>query len=403
MRRLAMALLGLVVACAHAPSKVPPPDPTAERRRLLELPATILHKEARELMARGQWDAARARLDAFLTKAPESAEGWFDAGWLAERMGDPQAAADLYDKALGQDPANVPAALNLARLGSDDPRKAESIVRAALQKNPSDPRLLNALGAVLRAQRKLDEAEALARRVLERHPRDASAWRNLAAVESDRGHVRLAETALNNARKLDPKDAGIANSLGVLALRREEVAAARGWFEEATQLDADFAPAWANLGALALRYRDYALAEKVCARAVELDPARWEAHLALAWALEGLRRPREARAQYEKVLALRPQQDDALYGKALALKAEGDLQAALQAFREYSTLPNAARQREAQTQLAAIDLRLKSAPQGSQAVHKPAAGLDLSKLPQGEEPERSMDGPPSDPAPAAVR
>lgn len=396
MRMFAVPLLVLGTACAHAPPKAPPPPPAvkAERQRPPEIPAAILHQEARELMARGEWDAARARLDAYLSKEAENAQAWFEAGWLSERQGDPKAAAGLYGCALARDPANVPAALNLARLAQDDPGRAESILRAALDKAPGEPRLLNALGASLRAQRKLDQAESLARRVLERHPRDATAWRNLAAVESDRGQVRLAESALNNARKLDPKDAGIANSLGVLAMRRDDPVAARGWFEEATRLDPDLAPAWSNLGALALRYRDYALAATACAKAAQLDPARWEAHLALGWALEGLHKPREAREQYEKVLAVHPQHDDALFGKALALKAEGDLQGALQAFREYAALPNPARRRDAQTQLAAIDLRLKS-----KAPAPAEAGPDLSRLPHGE----SEEAPPAGDATAVVR
>jgi Flp pilus assembly protein TadD len=405
MRSLVILSLALAAACAHAPPKALPPDAAAERRRLLELPAAILHKEARELMARGEWEAASVRLEAYLTKAPESAAAWADAGWVAERLADPKSAADLYGRALARDPAQVGAALNLARLSQDDPAQSDRILRAALEKTPADPRLLNALAASLRAQQRLDEAEATARRVLERHPRDATAWRNLAAVESDRGHVRLAESALNSARKLDPKDPGIVNSLGVLALRRDDVAAARSWFEEATQLDATFAPAWTNLGALALRYRDYALAQQACEKAVRLDPARWETHLALAWALEGLRKPREARAEFDKVLAIRPQHDDALYGKAMALKAEGDLQAALQAFRQYAALPNAPRQRDAQTQLAAIDLRIRSAPgpAAKPGTRAAAAGLDLSKLPQGANAEPSSETLPADEAPAAVR
>ena len=404
MRKSAILLLALAAACAHAPP-VARPVAAAERRRLFELPPSILHKEARELMARGEWEAARARLDAYLTKAPENAAAWADAGWVAERLGDPKRAADLYGRALARDPAEVGAAINLARLSRDDPAQAERILRAAVEKTPAEPRLLNALAATLLAQHELDEAERLSRRVLERHPRDATAWRNLAAVESDRGRLRMAESALNNARKLDPKDAGIANSLGVLALRRDDVAAARGWFEEATQLDAAFTPAWSNLGALALRYRDYALAQQAYEKAVRLDPAPWETHLALAWALEGLRKPREARAEFEKVLAVQPRQEDALYGKALALKAEGDLKSALEAFRQYAALPNASRQQDAQTQLAAIDLRLRSAPGAAARTGETTAakGLDLSKLPQGEDAEPSQEALPADEAPAAVR
>jgi len=45
MRKLVVALL-LLVACAHAPRPTPAVDAAAERRRLLELPPAILHKEA---------------------------------------------------------------------------------------------------------------------------------------------------------------------------------------------------------------------------------------------------------------------------------------------------------------------------------------------------------------------
>src|SRR5205085_1643753 len=83
-----------------------------------------------------------------------------------------------------------------------------------------------------------------------------------------------------------------------------------------------------------------------------LDPARWQSHLGRAWALEGLRRPRDARAEYEKVLAIEPRQEDALYGRALALKTEGELSAALLAFKEYVGLPKASRLKEAQSLLA---------------------------------------------------
>jgi Flp pilus assembly protein TadD len=367
MRRLTAVLL-LAVACAHAPRRSPALEEAAERRRLFELPAAMLYKEARELMAQGNWEGARARLEPYLMKAPANAAAQFDAGWLAEQLGDPKAAADFYARALARDPAHVGAALNLARLHQDSPGQAEVLVRAALEKTPGEPRLLDALAIALLRQHKIDEAETTVRRILERHPRNATAYRNLAAIEADRGRVLLAELSLNSARKLDPKDAGILNSLGVLAMRRDDVASARGYFEEATQLDPALAPAWANLGSLALRYRDYTAAEQAYARAGQLDPARWETHLALGWALEGLRKPREARAEYEKVLALDPLQEDALYGKALALKAEGDLRGALLAFKEYIGLPNATHLKDARNQLAAIDLRLKSTAQAAAVV-----------------------------------
>lgn len=388
--RWSMVLATIAMACAHAPPEQRPavPDRAAQRRHLLEVPPAILHQEARELMLQKSWDAAQDRLEAYLEKEPGNAVALFEGGWLAEQRADPGAAVDLYRRALAKDPSQVAAALNLARL-SQKPAEAEKVLRATLEHASGDPRLLDALASLLRAQKKLDEAEALVRRVLERHPRDAGAFRTLAAIEADRGRTRLAESALNDARKLDPDDPGILNSLGLLALRRDDPAAARADFEEAVRLDASYAPAWANLGALALRYRDYAAAEQACAKALQADPSRWQTRLARAWALEGLRKPAEARAEYEKVLAQNPTQDDALYGRAVALKAEGDLQGASAAFRQYVALPHAAHPKEARMQLAAIDLRLRNPPAATPA--NAAANLDLSTLPQSDAPPPSAE------------
>jgi tetratricopeptide (TPR) repeat protein len=400
MRKLAL-LLTIACACAHAPPAKPVSAGTAAAKpappRLIDVPPAILYKESREMMAAGNWDGAKERVEAFLRREPKSAAALFDAGFIAEKRGDPKGAQDFYARALANEPSHLGAALNLSRLyrGQEKLGDAEQVLRSAIakreaeSKGETDPQLLNALSSVLRVGKKLDQAEAAARQVLVRHPRDADAWRNLAAIEADRGHVRLAESALNNARKLDDKDAGILNSLGLLALKRDDLAAARADFEQATQLDPSFGPAWANLGALALSYRDYPAAEQAYAKAVAIDGTRWETHLGHGWALEGLRKPREARGEYEKVLALKPGQEDALYGKALALKQENDLPAALQAFKEYAANSKATHVKEAQNQIAAIDLRLKNPPAAAPkpaAAAKPnaaAAALDLSKLPQG--------------------
>ena len=407
-----LALAVAAVACAHAPPPKPvavarPVGPAPDAPRLIDLPPAILYKESRELMAQGKYADAEKRVQAYLQKEPKSAAALFDAGWLAEKRGDTKAAQDFYQRALASEPSHTGAALNLARLKRDKPAEVETTLRAALKakQGDPDPQLLDAVAAAQRAQGKLDDAEQSVRQVLERHPRDADAYRNLAAIEADRGHVRLAESALNNARKLDDKDAGILNSLGLLALRRDDLAAARGYFEQATQLDASFAPAWANLGALALSYRDYAAAEQAYAKATQLDATRWDTHLAHGWALEGLKKSKDARAEYEKVLAMKPAQEDALYGRAVALKAEGDLPGALQAFKEYAANSKATHVKEAQTQIASIDMRLKNPPAAqpkpAAIAAKPAtpaqdAELDLSKLPQGTDTGPSTEKLPAD-------
>lgn len=382
MRALVPPLIALC-ACAHAQKAAPVAAQAAAVRppapQIVEVPPAVLYKEARESMARGDWDTARQRLQDYLKREPKNAAALFDAGWIAEKRGEPKDAGGLYARALQADPAHAGAALNLARLLRLEERtaEAEDVLRAALQRRADDPRILGALASLLREQKKLDEAEAAVRRALQRHPDDAGAYRILAAIEADRGRVRLAESALASAGKLDGKDPAIPNALGLLAMARGDAATARASFEQAARLDPAFAPAWANLGALALRYRDYAASEEAYAKAVEIDGRRWDTRLAHGWALEGLRRPKEARAEYEKALELKPGQEDALYGRALALKAENDLPAALQAFREYAANAKAAHVKEAQQQIAAIDLRLKNPP-----AQKPGPPPESGKAPE---------------------
>src|SRR5205823_14589301 len=145
----------------------------AERQRLFELPATLLYKEGRELMVQRNWEGAEARFEAFLAKQPDHPAALIDAAWVEEQLGDASAAAELYTRALAADPGHVGAAVNLARLFADTPDRAEAVLRGALQKRPADARLLNALAAVLRGRRQLEDASAVVRKVLERHPRDA--------------------------------------------------------------------------------------------------------------------------------------------------------------------------------------------------------------------------------------
>ena len=175
------------------------------------------------------------------------------------------------------------------------------------------------------------------------------------------------------------------NNQGLLALKQGDVVTAKAKFDEATKMSPTFGPAWANVGALALQYRDYQAAAEALSKACAADPARYELQLAHAWALEGLKKPADARAAYERVLALRPGQDDALYGKAAALRAEGKLPEAMAAFKAYAASEKALRLKDATAQISQIDLRLKNPPKAVVEVAKreptkSGAGADISKL-----------------------
>jgi tetratricopeptide (TPR) repeat protein len=224
----------------------------------------------------------------------------------------------------------------------------------------ADPHLGDAVAEALLGLGKIDQAEAAAHEVLERFPRDARAYGVLARVASARGQPGIEELALAQVRKLDPGAAWAVNEQGMLAFARGDAAAARARFAEAVRLDPRFAPGWANLGALALRYRDYGAAADAYAKAADIDPERADFHLGRAWALDGLGKPADARGEYERVLALAPDDEEALYGRAAAIQAQGELAAALEAFRAYAARPSAARAKDAAARISAIELRLKA-------------------------------------------
>src|SRR5437763_9380113 len=130
--RFLFAILIATCACAHAAQTRPKGAPAGadERQRLIELPAAILHLQARELMAQGRWEPAQARLEAYLAKQPADAAALFDAGWVQEQLGDAGAAAESHAKALARDGGHRAAPLNLARLLQRTPANAARVLRS---------------------------------------------------------------------------------------------------------------------------------------------------------------------------------------------------------------------------------------------------------------------------------
>ena len=167
-----MGSLALVIACACARQNVRPSGPAVSAQPAAEsersaaprpAPAPTpseLRARARTALSTSDFAAAAAALEQYLRIEPRDPAALFEAGWVAERRGDGEGARRKYAVALESDPGHAAAALNLARLMriAGQPADAAEICAAALRKNTDDPRLLDALAASLREQKKLDEA-----------------------------------------------------------------------------------------------------------------------------------------------------------------------------------------------------------------------------------------------------
>lgn len=364
---LAVALAAVGTwGCAGARPQAEARVAAAPTENVVKAPTAQELRARAEAAARaGDLDFARDAYRAELALVPGDASARLALARLLRRQGAAGAERE-YALAAAADPRGdlgLSATLELAGLDEEQGRAADAALalRVAAEARPERWELRTALALVLCHAGKLDEAGQVLRGILERHPRETDALRVLAQVEAARGRPQAAEWALARVRERDPKDAKVPNDLGVLALRRGDPTSARALFEQAVALDPGLAAAWLNLGALALSYRDAAAAARAYAKAAELQPSRWETRLAYGWALQGLPDAARARAEFDAVLALRPNQEDALFGRAQALRAQGDLAGARAAFVAYAALGKPSRLREAEAQIAAIDLRLRSA------------------------------------------
>jgi adenylate cyclase len=121
---------------------------------------------------------------------------------------------------------------------------------------------------------------------------------------------------------------------------RQNIEFARQMFERAIKLDPDFAGAWAGLATAHVHLfswkgcePDLQKARDASMRALALDPELAEAHVAAGQGLSMDQRYAEAAAEFERAIELDPALFDAYYYYARSCFKAGDLENALQLFR----------------------------------------------------------------------
>jgi adenylate cyclase len=160
-------------------------------------------------------------------------------------LSEPEQIADAYgrarsaaDTALGLAPdlAEARIALGYLKLTADlDLAGAEVEFRRAAQVAPGDYRPVDALGYLLAAQGRLDEAETMARRAVELDPLSITPLLNIARIEMASNRLDAAEASLHKAISLQPALSHAFAYLTVIDLMRNDPVAARR--------DADLEPA----------------------------------------------------------------------------------------------------------------------------------------------------------------
>lgn len=319
------ALLALVFAAAcPKPQTTPKTEkmPVAVRPTARRNTAATLFAEGVKALQASEWATARVKFEQALEKSSNLTSARYDLGLALQHLGELDAAAEAYQRVLKEDPDQIDAALNLAKVRRDQARYADGIavLSKLRKKHRFDGRLLNDLAVLYRLDKKYKKAEKTLRTLLSRDADNLDAHKNLALVYYDQGRYRLAEFMMGTAKKRNDKDPGIYNNLGLIAIKRDDLRAALAQFKKAVELDPKFVQGHMNIGAVALRYRDYQAASDAFSKAVNLDAASWEAHYYYAQALEGGQDLEGAAREYAAVAKIRPDFPAAVYGLCRSLQ-----------------------------------------------------------------------------------
>ncbi|MCP3065395.1 tetratricopeptide repeat protein [Myxococcus sp. K38C18041901] len=267
----------------------------------------------------GELTAAETALRALVTQEPKLDYAWTNLGIVQERLGKHDDAERSYRQALALAPEQQSAWDCLTRLYGRTGRSAalETELRGLLETKQDSVTLRTALAVTLLQQKKLEPAATEAKRALKGDERHTHAMQVLAQVYYREGKHELARMVLENARDIAPADAATRNALGLVYLALNVRPQALEEFKESARLRPDFAEARNNFGAMLNEAQDYAAAVTELEAAVRSAPDFAAARLNLGNAYRGTGDFERAKAAYEHVLELRPQQPDPLFNLAI--------------------------------------------------------------------------------------
>ncbi len=245
-------------------------------------------------------------------------------------LGNTQAAADAAAAAVAADPAEAPAQLASARvaLARGDTAAAAAAVAHVLQAAPKQPDalLLRATMALLQdhGQAVLDDADL----VLKDNPRRIDAKlmrvRALAVLGREREARSLVDEVLRSARR-DPS----ANYLRLmLAIRSHDWPAAGESLDVISPIIGSLPRGLYYMALVKINVGQPAQAEEAAAKFLTIHPDDVEAHKLMAFIALSRRRPQDARAQLQDIVASGHADADALALMGRAQAMAGDDKAA---------------------------------------------------------------------------
>lgn len=250
-------------------------------------------------------------------------------GINAHRNGDLAQAERLYQQALELDTDNASAHNNLGFVLGQQQQWPEALshLRTALRLNPYMSMAHSNLGQVLVATGQVEEGLLHLEEAVKYDPDNITAWDNLARIRLLLGQYEGAEYAAMRALKLRPVDAHLLTRLGTTIAAQKRFNEALQFYQQAIELDHRHVEAWAQLGITLYLRNDLGSAREALQTAISLNANDINALRHLALVELGLGNRAGAIAQFERLLALQPDEDHSRIDLAVLLLSsqKGDL------------------------------------------------------------------------------
>ena len=225
---------------------------------------------------------------------------------LASRSAEPETGGCQRRSPKRTSPSQIEVNLLMKHYESMLYVEAERLAVVMTQEHPNHEFGWKALGAVLAALGKRDEAVIANQRAVALAPTDAEAHSNLGATLKELGRLEDAEASHRQAIAIKPEYAPAYNNLGITLQELGKLKDAEASYRTAIVLQPDYLEAYYNRGVILQELGRLGEAESSYRQAVALKPDYAEAHSNLGQTLQDLGRMEDAEVSYQKAVALKP-------------------------------------------------------------------------------------------------
>ena len=262
-----------------------------------------------------------------LALEPDQPQALLFAGVLALRMGQPDRAVALLERAVAVRPTLAEAHFAFGNALWACQRRSEA--RAAWQTTiRCDAQHIGALLNLAQAQEQSGEAELAVgncRAAIDARPDHSQPWTILSSALRSMGKVPEALIAADTAIRLSPAFAAAHHQRGMTLKQLGRPTEAAAALREAVAHNPGLAPSHLNLANLLHDLGDLAAAEHHCRAALAIDPSMAEAHTVLGFLLTQTCDLAGAIAACEEAIRISPALSEAHCNLGIALLSAGDL------------------------------------------------------------------------------